>query len=109
MDRYGVWQLERGKNGTAHLQGYVEFRKAMSLTAIKKIVGERAHVEERRGTRDEAREYCRKAGRVEGPWEHGVWISGAGHRSDIETVLEALKEGKTEEEIILWSGLGTTR
>ena len=83
MDRYGVWQLERGKNGTAHLQGYVEFRKAMSLTAIKKVVGERAYVEERRGTREEARAYCQKEDtRVEGPWEHGIWISGAGHRTD---------------------------
>ena len=101
MDRYAVWQLERGKNGTAHLQGYVEFGKPMSLAAIKKVLGRTAYVEERRGTRDEARAYCQKEDtRVEGPWEYGVWIGGAGHRTDIETVLDALKEGKTEETII---------
>ena len=66
----------------------------------QKGFGERAYVEEQRRTRDEAREYCRKAGRVEGPWEYGVWMSGAGHRTDMETVLDALKEGKTEEEIL---------
>jgi len=90
--RDAVWQLERGKNGTAHLQGYVEFGKPMSLAAIKKVLERTAYVEERRGTRDEA---C--LGRVEGQWEYGVWISGAGHRTDIETVLEALKQGRTEE------------
>ena len=61
--RDAVWQLERGKNGTAHLQGYVEFGKPMSLAAIKKVLGRMAYVEERRGTRDEA---C--SGRAVGVW-----------------------------------------
>ena len=99
--RYAIWQLERGESGTPHLQGYIEFSKTMSFTAIKKVVGKAAHVEARRGTRDQARDYCRKEeSRVEGPWEFGTWISGSGHRTDIETVLDALKEGKNEEQIL---------
>lgn len=99
--RYAVWQLERGEDGTRHLQGYVEFSRPMSFAGIKRVLGGTAHVEARRGTRDQAREYCRKeATRVGGPWEYGVWIGGAGYRSDIQIIIGALKEGKKEDEIL---------
>lgn len=99
--RYAVWQLERGGGGREHVQGYIEFDRPMSVGGIKKILGSTAHVEGRRGSREEAREYSRKeASRVEGPWEYGRWIGGRGHRSDIEVVLGALKEGKSEERIM---------
>lgn len=58
-------------------------------------------VEARRGARDQAREYCwKEATRGEGPWEYGMWIGGPGHRSDIDVMLGALGEGKTEREIL---------
>lgn len=100
--RYAIWQLECGQDGVNHhLQGYVEFTRPMSFTGIKRILGRTAHVEARRGTRDQAREYCRKeVTRITGPWEYGVWISGPGHRSDLDIMLEALNEGKTEREIL---------
>jgi hypothetical protein len=102
--RYAVWQLERGSEaGTSHLQGYVEFSKPFSMTAVKKVIGNQSvHIEGRRGARDQARAYCMKEEtRVAGPWEFGEWIGGPGHRSDLQTVMEALKEGKTEKEILV--------
>lgn len=67
-----IWQEERGENGTVHYQGYIEFTKKMSFKAIKEVIGERAHVEERKGTREQAINYCRKEDtRVDGPWIYG--------------------------------------
>ena len=42
---------------------------------------------------------------MEGPWEYGNWIGGggesaSGYQSDVERVMKALKEGKSEEEIL---------
>ena len=85
ITRYAVWQKESGDNGTIHLQGYVEFLKSVSFKAAKKTIGNGAHLEDRRGTRDQARDYCRKEEtRIAGPWEFGTWISGSGARTDIE-------------------------
>ena len=78
--RYAVWQRESDKNGTPHLQGYLEFSKNVSMKAVKEIIVKDAHLAERRGTREEARGYCMKAeSRVAGPWEYGTWIAGSGH------------------------------
>lgn len=99
---YAIWQREKGESGTEHLQGYAEFTKPLSLSSIKKIVGNGAHIEKRRGTRVQAREYCRKEDtRIAGPWEFGEWRDKAqGKRTDVETVMECLDAGKTEQEIM---------
>ena len=58
--RYMVYQGEIGhKRGVPHLQGYMEFNRAVDLTVIKKMLP-RAHLEIRKGTRDQARHYCLK-------------------------------------------------
>lgn len=70
--RYVVYQKEAGAEGTPHYQGYVNFSRAMRLTAVKKING-RAHWEPRRGTHEQARDYCMKEeGRLEEPVELGA-------------------------------------
>lgn len=92
--RYLVWQLERCPDtGNLHYQCYVELHKVMRWNRLKRIIGDDGmHIESREGTRDEAREYCMKEDtRVDGPWEYGKWISGSGHRSDLDEVAEKLK------------------
>lgn len=97
-ERYVVWQRERGANGTVHLQGYAEFTKPLRLGAVKAWLPT-AHFETRRGTRDEAREYCRKAdtrddGADAGPFERGSFAEGGqGNRSDLREAVDALREG----------------
>lgn len=79
--RYVCWQLERAPDtGRLHLQGYVEFFKPQRLRAAQQALrAPTAHLEKRRGTRDQARDYCRKEeSRVQGPWEAGKWIGGQG-------------------------------
>lgn len=59
--QYHVYGKEVGESGTPHLQGYVYFKSQRSLKSIqKKLPG--FHVEPRRGTHDQAREYCIKDG-----------------------------------------------
>lgn len=60
-----VFGREVGESGTPHLQGYIEFRVRKRLRQVKDLVGQRAHLEIRRGTGPEAREYCLKDGDFE--------------------------------------------
>ena len=51
--------LETGSQGTLHYQGYIEFEHQRSLSSLKKKLP-RAHLEPRRGTREQALLYCTK-------------------------------------------------
>lgn len=55
-----VFGREIGESGTPHLQGYLEFSVRKRLSQVKALVSQRAHLEVRRGTGPEAREYCLK-------------------------------------------------
>jgi len=71
---YSIWQLERGESGTLHWQVYVEFSSQFTLAQLKKLPGlERAHIEPRRGSADQARAYCtpEKGGAVRDPTVEG--------------------------------------
>lgn len=62
------------------------------------------HLEIRRGTAEEAAAYCKKvesrANHTDaGPHEFGELPAGQGHRSDLDTVVNLIKEGKTVAEI----------
>lgn len=88
--RYAIAGYEVGKEGTPHLQCYIEMFSPCRFTAVKKLYP-RAHIEVRRGTRDEARNYCLKDGiAVEiGDWEAG----GRGARPDLDRARQCASEG----------------
>lgn len=95
---YAIWQLEKaGTTGTVHFQMYFELRKPQRFSFIKKLLKtDKLHCEAKKGTRDEARDYCRKEDtRLAGPFEYGEWKdAGQGRRSDLESVVNSAKEGK---------------
>ncbi len=100
--RYYVFQEEKGDVGTPHFQGYLEFKRPQSFSLVTTdIFSGFAHVEARRGTREQARDYCKKEeGRVNGPWEHGDWeAGGAGTRTDIAAAYAIIKDGATESDV----------
>lgn len=98
-ERYCLWQREKGESGTEHLQGYVEFSKPMRLGGLKKWLPG-AHFEVRRGTPQQAADYCRKEeSRVAGPWERGEMGGQQGARADLEAAKQLIEEGASKREV----------
>lgn len=98
--RYAIYGKEIcPSSGKTHWQSYLEFNKPMRMAAVKKMYDDKTiHLEERRGTRDQARTYCMKDNMFE---EFGQWISGQGHRSDLDNFVEKLKGGTKLSELML--------
>lgn len=101
--KYACYQIERSpETQKLHIQGYLELSKPSRMGPVKEILkNSKAHLEPRKGTREQARDYCRKEeSRVDGPWEWGDFgKTRQGGRCDLDAVHEALKEGKTEVDI----------
>lgn len=88
---------EVGESGTPHLQGYCELNNGKSLSAIKKMKGfERAHVEARKGTAEQARDYCMK----DGSYESIGTMKTQGKRTDLQVVIDGVIAGKEDYEIV---------
>lgn len=95
--KYIVYGKEKGeKEKTEHIQGYVELNLPVNLQKIKKIICERGHFELRRGTAEQASKYCKK----DGDFIEKGEISKQGRRTDIESLVEDIKDGKNLREII---------
>lgn len=91
---YAIYQHEIGEEGTDHFQGYVEFKNPATLGGCL-LVLPHAHWEPRRGTKQQAIDYCRKEDtRIDGPWEYGNAKLGQGARNDLINLNEAIKEQK---------------
>jgi hypothetical protein len=93
--RYLGYALERGTSGTIHWQGYMELKAQATLSTIKVLLGGTAHIEARRGSAQQARDYFAEPGEKEGETllpaqEFGV-LSSQGKRSDLEAVVQAVK------------------
>lgn len=100
--KYCIWAHE--KETTDHLQFYIVLEKTARLSGLKKLAGlERAHFEIRKGTHEQARDYVMKVGEyadkahtnIAGPWVFGVEPLGRGHRSDMDSDREQMKNGAT--------------
>lgn len=104
---YLTYQMERGEDGTPHLQGYVEFGSRLRLTTAKRkfpagLIRQNVHLERRRGTAQEAADYTKKLDsqvflhRVE---EGEISQPQRGRRTDLLSVKRAIDEGKSDLEI----------
>lgn len=60
--KYLIYGKEVGDSGTPHLQGYVHFVDTKTRGQAKRILGPRFHLESRKGSLDQAIEYCKKDG-----------------------------------------------
>ena len=85
------------KVNTPHYQGYVELNKPQRFAWIKKRLA-RSHIEPRKGSRTQARDYCFKEDRD--PYEYGAWTPDRqGQRNDLIVVQKMLQEGVDMHEI----------
>nr|WAE42609.1 MAG: replication associated protein [Cressdnaviricota sp.] len=103
--KYMTWQCEIGeKDFTPHWQIYVEYEKRVRFGVIKKAFP-KCHIERRKGTQAQARDYCRKEDtRIEGigngPFEWGEFkADNRGERTDIIEALETLQDSKSMKQV----------
>ncbi|ESU40852.1 DNA-dependent RNA polymerase beta' subunit/160 kD subunit [Giardia duodenalis] len=106
--RYVIWQLERAPTtNQLHVQGYVEFKNATRVAGAQRALGlpNTAHFEMRRGTREQARNYCKKDDtRLEGTaWsEKGEWILERGENGGVKKKarLQALRDLVLSDDVV---------
>jgi hypothetical protein len=96
--KYIVMGFEVGKSGTPHLQGYVEFDHAKTFSACKKCIGNKCHIENRRGSSKQASDYCKKDGEF---YEFGE-LSSQGARADLLELKSNIMSGSmTVDDVVL--------
>lgn len=89
--KYLIYGNETGESGTFHLQGYIHFLTPVGFTAVKKIL-QRAHIEKRMGTVQQAIDYCKK----DGDWKEFGAIpesSGDATKKTWNTIIERAENG----------------
>jgi len=100
---YIVFGYEVGEEGTKHLQGYFEVDYRIDMNVIKQWPGyERMHLESRRGSQQQAIDYCKK----DDDWfECGEkYKYNMGHRKDLDDARRiALEKGMRE--VVPWANL----
>jgi hypothetical protein len=93
--RYLVYAQEHFEDEdlTPHYQGYVEFDKPKRFTWLKGIIP-RAHIEPRRGSRTQARDYCFKE--CDNPTQFGEFKADRqGQRNDLVAIQRQLDSGSS--------------
>lgn len=93
---YVIVGKEVGEQGTPHLQFYLQFKTRKTLRTVKRLVGDRVHVEVARGSPEQNIRYCSKEGDFV---ERGV-VSCQGRRRDLDSFVEAAKKGLSWEEAL---------
>ena len=96
---YHVCGKEVGDSGTHHLQGYIEFKKSIRPESFRKKISKRSfHTELRKGTPQQASNYCLKgSGTVEQPSQFDGFVKGnllpkqPGKRNDLIEFRNAIK------------------
>ncbi len=97
--KYVVFQREKGdKKETEHLQIYLEFNVGKRFDYVKKLFP-KAHIEERKGSKTQARKYCMKEDtRLGQVYEYGEFVE-SGERSDLTDAFAMIQDGATDFEI----------
>jgi len=93
--KYMVYQKEQcPETRRFHWQGYVQFKQQLRLSAAQGMLGlGRVHMEVARNPK-KAIDYCKKLDtRAAGPFEMGEHEQGQGRRSDLERVIDLVKQG----------------
>lgn len=100
--KYIVYGKEVGESGTPHLQGFVMFKNAKTMTAVKKLITGNPHLETMKGTPVQAAEYCKKEAAPEDIYERGAppktdQQRGEDEKKRFERAWELAKNGDIEE------------
>ncbi len=86
--QYVVAGRETGPSGTLHDQIYAQFKKAVRASCVRKLLPS-AHIESRKGSRDQAAAYCKK----DGNYREWGCPGAQGQRNDLIGMKRLLDEG----------------
>jgi hypothetical protein len=92
---YIIYGKEVGENGTPHLQGFLQSKERMSFRSLKRLLGDRYHVEKARTTH-EAISYCKK----EGDFTELGRLKEGGGRTDMESFKFDVQQGMSRPDLI---------
>lgn len=98
---YACAQQEMGRGGFLHWQCFIQFRSKQRFSAIKNICGDNTvHIEQRKGTPEQARDYCHKSEtQVPDTWrEKGLLRSPKKNHTD--AIYQAIKDGAGTAELM---------
>lgn len=84
-ESYIVWGYETGLSGTPHLQGYVVFERVKRFSEAQRLLPEGAHLEVKRGSPQQASDYCKKDGLFK---EFGILPSLSRGNSQFDSFVE---------------------
>lgn len=96
--RYKIVGKEVGESATPHLQGYIGFKKPIQFNTVKKLIGERAHIETAKGNDEQNKEYCSKDGDV--LCEFGKMQKQHNLANQIKEAVKRKHEGATPSEML---------
>ena len=98
--KYSIYQHETApETGMEHIQAYFVFTSPVRLPQAKAYLGSDTwHLEVRRGTHEQARDYCKKPPGW-GMVENGIPPSGGGHRSDLARLADMVSSGTSNSSI----------
>lgn len=94
-----AYQVERGAEGTKHIQGYIAFSSARTFSSVKRFLGsDTIHVEIAQSNEQKCVDYCTKEDtRVSGPYIYGE-LAKPGQRTELqEAAAVLLRSGKLSE------------
>jgi len=101
--KYFTFQREIGENTcTEHFQLYIEFEVGKRFETMKSYFPT-AHIESRKGSKKQARDYCQKdKTRMDNHnvYEYGEFVE-SGERSDLNDITQMIENGATDREIQL--------
>lgn len=94
---YMIYQQEIcPKNGRRHIQGYIELKRQMTMKAIQEKIfgGVKVHIERRKGTQQQALDYCKKAETAVPDTQKSFGEpSEQGRRTDLEAMVDMACSG----------------
>lgn len=89
------------KTERKHIQGYVEFHYGKSLKSAGRLIGRNPHMEPRRGTQEQAINYCSKSqSAVKDSYKEFGNKGQQGQRTDLDDMVDMINNGATSWEII---------
>lgn len=100
---YGIYQEEIGSALNYHIQGYIELDKHATVRELRAINGA-IHWEKRKGSREQARDYCRKLETRKPnttPLEDGIWLANInGLGPGLRRMVESAQDGERLGDIV---------